>query len=282
MFCKFCGKQIDRKTMQCVSCGKPVGSLEGGVGFWDLVGEKPAESHATLPVNNSKVEKNSERMLSRQAHLDKRITVLSTMMIGMLAFSIILNVILLSIALGLKKDYEYLINSIQIQTEQENAHTEVQNTEEGLSESASVEETVQEAATESMAVTELEQAEGLIVITKQPEDVSVSENIEAGEILFSLKAEGEGLTFQWQKYDAKTEEWESIDSNLFEVQNGNTGTELILKSRSEEIYGDFRCVITDANNESTESQIVEIHDPNDESTESQTAEIYDPNLQGVE
>lgn len=27
MYCTFCGDAIDRKTMKCVSCGKPVGSL---------------------------------------------------------------------------------------------------------------------------------------------------------------------------------------------------------------------------------------------------------------
>ena len=46
MFCKYCGKPIDETTMRCRICGRPVGPLEGGNGFWDLTGEKPAETPA--------------------------------------------------------------------------------------------------------------------------------------------------------------------------------------------------------------------------------------------
>ena len=37
MFCKYCGGTIDRETMKCTSCGKPVGSLAGGSGFKEMV-----------------------------------------------------------------------------------------------------------------------------------------------------------------------------------------------------------------------------------------------------
>ena len=40
MFCKYCGKPIDEGTMRCRICGRPVGPLEGGNGFWDLTDEK--------------------------------------------------------------------------------------------------------------------------------------------------------------------------------------------------------------------------------------------------
>ncbi len=43
MFCKYCGKAIDEGTMRCRICGRPVGPLEGGNGFWDLAGDKGAE-----------------------------------------------------------------------------------------------------------------------------------------------------------------------------------------------------------------------------------------------
>ena len=46
MFCKYCGKPIDETTMRCRICGRPVGTLEGGNGFWDLTGEKPAQPSA--------------------------------------------------------------------------------------------------------------------------------------------------------------------------------------------------------------------------------------------
>ena len=44
MFCKYCGKPIDEGTMRCRICGRPVGPLEGGVGFWDLKEKLPEET----------------------------------------------------------------------------------------------------------------------------------------------------------------------------------------------------------------------------------------------
>ncbi len=46
MFCKYCGKPIDEGTMRCRICGRPVGPLEGGNGFWDLKTEKKTEAPA--------------------------------------------------------------------------------------------------------------------------------------------------------------------------------------------------------------------------------------------
>lgn len=46
MFCKYCGKPIDEGTMRCRICGRPVGPLEGGVGFWDLKEKLPEEETA--------------------------------------------------------------------------------------------------------------------------------------------------------------------------------------------------------------------------------------------
>ena len=267
MFCKFCGKQIDKKTMQCVNCGKAVGPLEGGVGFWDLAGEKlHGEGHTVPPVNNGKIEKSIERIISRQDHMDKRITILSSVVVGVLICSFILNAILVAIALNLRKDHESITGYFQSQLEQENAHTEPQDTEPLLPGSEPFEETEQEVTTEN---TETVQAEASIIIVKQPEDVSVSEKVEAGAVLFSLKVEGENLTFHWKKYDVQTESWVDVDTNLFDVNNNEDSTEttLLLECRSEDIYGEFKCVITNADNESMESN---------------TVEIYDPNLKGVE
>lgn len=47
MFCKYCGKPIDEGTMRCRICGRPVGPLEGGNGFWDLLEGKKEEPEAT-------------------------------------------------------------------------------------------------------------------------------------------------------------------------------------------------------------------------------------------
>ena len=50
MFCKYCGKPIDEGTMRCRICGRPVGPLEGGNGFWDLLEGKKEEPEKTEEV----------------------------------------------------------------------------------------------------------------------------------------------------------------------------------------------------------------------------------------
>lgn len=83
MFCKFCGRQIDRNTMQCVNCKKKVSSLEGGVGFWDLAdGNQPREVHHEMPMVHVKMEKNIEQLINRQEFLGKKITALYAAVAG--------------------------------------------------------------------------------------------------------------------------------------------------------------------------------------------------------
>lgn len=53
MFCKYCGKAIDEGTMRCRICGRPVGPLEGGNGFWDLKGERRSEAPAPQEAENT-------------------------------------------------------------------------------------------------------------------------------------------------------------------------------------------------------------------------------------
>ena len=50
MFCKYCGKPIDEGTMRCRICGRPVGPLEGGNGFWDLLDGKKEENEEPQPA----------------------------------------------------------------------------------------------------------------------------------------------------------------------------------------------------------------------------------------
>ena len=59
MFCKYCGKAIDEGTMRCRICGRPVGPLEGGNGFWDLKEERKAPVPAAAPAPAPAAEKQS-------------------------------------------------------------------------------------------------------------------------------------------------------------------------------------------------------------------------------
>ena len=55
MYCKFCGKPINRVTMRCTGCDQPVSALSGGVGFWDLAEGKqePAAEADTEPATQA-------------------------------------------------------------------------------------------------------------------------------------------------------------------------------------------------------------------------------------
>ncbi len=53
MYCKFCGNPIDRNTMACVSCGKPVGPLSGGNSFKNVfLGEQSEHPAQETPERN--------------------------------------------------------------------------------------------------------------------------------------------------------------------------------------------------------------------------------------
>ncbi|MBR5094846.1 MAG: hypothetical protein IK095_07095 [Oscillospiraceae bacterium] len=66
MFCKYCGKGVDPNTMRCRGCGRPVGPLAGGTGFWDLsegtaIQQAEAPAAAELAELREKIEALQER-----------------------------------------------------------------------------------------------------------------------------------------------------------------------------------------------------------------------------
>ena len=72
MFCKFCGKPIDEGTMRCRVCGRPVGPLEGGNGFWDLAGEQPLPAEpAPDEAKNEALEALQKQVEELKAELEK-------------------------------------------------------------------------------------------------------------------------------------------------------------------------------------------------------------------
>lgn len=71
MFCKYCGKPIDEGTMRCRICGRPVGPLEGGNGFWDLTGEKKEEAEESAPAPVQTDPAVTEELKSLREEVDK-------------------------------------------------------------------------------------------------------------------------------------------------------------------------------------------------------------------
>ena len=71
MFCKYCGKPIDEGTMRCRICGRPVGPLEGGNGFWDLTDEKKEAVPESEPAPARTDPAVTEELKSLREEVDK-------------------------------------------------------------------------------------------------------------------------------------------------------------------------------------------------------------------
>lgn len=100
MYCKKCGKPIDRETMCCSGCGESAAPLSGGVGFWDLAGEKrEAPVVCPTPPADKTLEKKLDRLLHEQKKTRKRLTILLAVTIG-LCLCLLIAVILLQLLPG--------------------------------------------------------------------------------------------------------------------------------------------------------------------------------------
>lgn len=100
MYCKKCGKPIDRETMCCSGCGESAAPLSGGVGFWDLAGEKrEAPVVRPTPPTDKTLEKKLDRLLHEQKKTRKRLTILLAVTIG-LCLCLLIAVILLQLLPG--------------------------------------------------------------------------------------------------------------------------------------------------------------------------------------
>lgn len=114
MYCKFCGNELNRETMKCVNCGKSPERLEGGVGFWDLVGGGVSSPGGQEKVISAKkLEEKLDRIALKQKSRRKSLYIL-TAVIAVVVFMCALSHILMWIQLNdLYNDYEYLSKRIQ-------------------------------------------------------------------------------------------------------------------------------------------------------------------------
>ena len=155
MFCKFCGGKIDRQIMACADCGKAVGSLEGGVGFWDLAGKGETGS---LVVNNENKERNNDVILEKLEYLETKKPPVPVITMILLGICLLVNLAFIGIVLNLNKTVEYLRTDIQIMKAEDNR-------EDVLSETGPV---ILETEPEDTETTSIELEEFPIQITKQP------------------------------------------------------------------------------------------------------------------
>ena len=268
MFCKFCGETIDRRTMRCSSCGKSVGSLAGGVGFWDLAGQ-PAQAAPATPaapvVNPGEMEqlqgRNPINHKNGKRPAPQKLPILSVLAL-LLALVLLVMIIMIRVDIrALNRNYEAL--------EQKYEELELKY-EEVSSERGWLEQLLHDAMgkndekTEPQDKTEVseEPADTTVPqnetypdwIVKHPKDEPVTDGKKnSGEpiILFTLEVSRKNLEFHWEKYDEEADTWSEVDEEYYEVKEKDNrdgvSITLMLKEWIDDACGTYRCRIVEKN-----------------------------------
>ena len=283
MFCKFCGETIDRRTMKCPSCGKSVGPLAGGVGFWDLAGQPAPVAPVAPAVNPGEMEqlqgRNPVNHKNGKQPAAKKLPILSLV-------AILLALVLLVMIIMMRGDIRALEQKFG-ELEQKNGEL-VQKYEELEQINAELEQKYEEVSGEPSWFEQLlddtvgkndekndekndPQDEKEVPvdpadptapgsegypdwIIKQPkEEKLTTEQIVSGAsvTLFTLEVAKENLTFCWEKYDTESKEWIKVDEDHYKVDQkpipDGVSAILMLKVCSEEACGKYHCRIVDEN-----------------------------------
>lgn len=259
MFCKFCGETIDRRTMRCSSCGKSAGPLAGGVGFWDLAGQPAPAAPVVNPGEMGEPHgRNAEVRTDYQNNKQpapKKVPILALVAVVLSLILLVMNIMLWGDIRVLEQKYEELASRPNWVGEMlENIEPPANNdaTEAALPDTTAV--PAEEPGTiAAPAETTTPPAEAKPEwIREQPEDrVLSAEEIESGKPmkLFELKVDGKDLEFRWEKYDTEADIWIEVDEKRYEEEDedriGSDLAVLILEKWSEDVYGEYRCVIFD-------------------------------------
>ena len=271
MFCKHCGDRIDKRG-NCISCGKPAGPLEGGVGFWDLAGKGSGSGVQSSATNISVNTANVERLISegtdrldrgmnhiyrRQAQTSKPQTALLAVIAVLLAAGIALDICLLETVRDIRDVAQGTVMEESMQPTETAVPVETTvpvETGEETEATVPVESVEQEGETLTEPLPDDgESISKEIVIEKPPTPETVDQNSE-GKLLFVTKAYADGheLQFKWQKKDERDGQWKSIDEAGLEeyLCQEDTAEGVIYSSKlrltkySEDILGYYKCEIT--------------------------------------
>ena len=241
MYCAFCGEPIDRATMKCSACARPAPELRGGNSFQELL----RRDGRTEKRNTYGLEENVPVPGPTDPARPGRGPVLAAILFSALC---LLLALLLTALLRQSRRLEELDRSSRLLSEQVGQFlTELETS--APSEETPPAETLPPSATPEPAENTIT-AEERFRITKQPESEPA---ISAGHtgIALTCRAEGEGLTFQWRRYDSEDNVWLPIgeDEGLFTVESAGDFSSLSLVNAREEHTGTYICVITRADGE---------------------------------
>ena len=100
--------------------------------------------------------------------------------------------------------------------------------------------------TSDAATFTLKQAASSVAITTQPANASAAAGANA---TFSVKATGDGLTYQWQYQTASGTKWNKVGTSIASATTAN----LVVSAATKYNGYKYRCVVTDANGKSVTS-----------------------------
>lgn len=247
MFCKFCGNPIDRTTMKCGTCGKPVGMLSGGNGFKDLQGKaspplsgnpggssKPSDPVSPVILNDPQIAQIAGDLREMKKKLSEKVVDKSAIIAGICVLLCLMNLLtVLALSGTNRKALRAIYSSIETYASQSTLRLD--NLETLLAERQN-----------STADEQISPAKEEFTIEKNPQsETAVSPGITS--IAFICKASGNNLQFSWMKYLANRNEWIMIEpSNVsFEVESSLNESMLTVVNASTEHEGTYICVITD-------------------------------------
>ena len=236
MYCKFCGNEIDRKSMKCTACGRPVGPLSGGTGFTDSIRQR--QEQPSPPEKDERLQK----LLEASRRVEKDVKTLPKK----------LDIILVAVAVCVLISFISLLstsifsgaNRRMLKELSLSCETFINDAELRL---GNIEARLAQGSQDGFAADGSSSYTAAFSIDKNPESEL---NMPLGETMltFVCRASGENLQFSWERYSQANNNWEKITDGdpLFSVSSSENESRLTVVNSSPEHEGTYICVITDS------------------------------------
>ncbi len=237
MFCKNCGKRIKMTDSACPWCGKDQNCIEGGNGFWDIVERQGVAAPLIDKAANS--ERNEAPVKPKK---NRHLFGMCALFVSAIALAACIGG-LLQIA-KLKGTITQMMESFNLC---EQKITEMSDEISSLNDSVNFllsNQNADEDGTADGGVNVVPVSSG-IIITKQPTDETVSPG--QSTTVFIVAADGDSITFSWEKLDKGSNEWKPIDKegDQYRVTEEGQTSRLAVNNPNSDVMGTYRCTVTD-------------------------------------
>lgn len=237
MFCKNCGKRIKLTDSVCPWCGKDQNCIEGGNGFWDIV----ERNGMAAPLIDKAANSERNDVLTKPKK-NRHIFEICTLFVSAIALAVCLGGLLQTAKL--KGATMQAMESFNLC---EQKITEMRDEIASLNDSVNFllsNQNADEDGAVDGGVNVVPISSG-IIITKQPTDETVSPG--QSTTAFIVAADGDSITFSWEKFDQELTEWRPIDREDVRyrfTEEGQT-SRLAVNNPTSDVIGTYRCTITD-------------------------------------